>query len=850
MTRWRFDEAVFIDEVLKPVQNGWQSKDDLFRVYLLPPDVTDDKAITAALDEIKRQFNPQRYRSFRRACESLRLQHAAAEAVLRDSDRRRQHRDQVAERARKLTESMRQRLNGAPGLPAADVAALVAGAHGTLTRTAVRAALTGAGGAELDPVELPATPEPAHWAETRGLLALLEFDSLWDYLSGVLGGPAPTVDKLDERRAKLRVSRNVNSTSETSLLKKLQQWIEVGDLVSVLRHETLGELAARSNFGYADVLAGARDVAGRLRQLALPAEPAAVAYAVWCTQRVGGERAPAWQDDYRQAVNDMRLRAAHAVLGAQPKLPPEWFETREKLAAQLSAVDIELNRLRVLERSDTEAAVEGYRRLREQLADETIDTAIERCRPARPRSATAEVHAGQVAITWPPSTSTVGRITYRVSRGDTVLRDDGLDCAAVDHQPPGGTPLVYSIHTLRDGNPSADAARTQTVTVLPDVSALVLVGDPDAVSGRWQLPSGAIGAIVVRGGTQLPDAGPTTFVDRDVRPGVHYGYLVHARYRLPDGSTGLSPGVSGTAACQELPVAVADLSAEFEDGEVFVRFTPPSAGVFHVLELPAGAQPPEPDVLPATQAMRCGTPVQSSAPSGRGQLRGRLMSRDSRVVLVPVTVFGELAAIGPACVVDVRQSPVRGLRLQRLGSTIRLSWQWPAGAGMARVLWRHGARPSGPTDPEADFLDVTKVTHDSRGVSVEVAQGECWFAVCTLVDDERGRTFGPLAVQRESVSGTARYTVKRLRRRGPWVLTIRTEHDLELPPVVLRAKTGARPMGSDDGQQLGRTEAGPSPVRVEFDVPSDMRRPVYLRAYSLDENVVLLPSQPTQLVVG
>lgn len=850
MTTWRFDESVFVDEVLKPVQNGWQPKEDLFRVYLLPPDVTDDKVITTALAEINRQFNPQRYRSFRRACESLRLQHETAAAVLRDADRRQRHRDQVAERAGKLTESMRQRLNGAPGLPATDVAALVAGAHGALTRTAVRAALASAGGAELDPAELPAAPEPAHWAETRGLLSLLGFDSLWDLLSSVFGGPAPTVAKLDERRAKLRVARDANSTAETSLLKKLQQWIEAGDLVAVLRHETLGELAARTNFGYADVLAGAKDVASRLRQLGLPAEPATVAYAVWCAQRGGGERAPGWQDDYRQAVSDMRLRAAVAVLGAQPKLPPEWAETRDKLAAQLSAVDAELNRLRALERSDTEAAVDGYRRVREQLADQTIDAAIERCRPARPRSATTEARAGQIAITWQPSTSTIGRITYRVSRGDTVLRDDIRDCATVDEHPPGGTPLVYSVHTLRDGNPSADAARTAPITVLADVTELVLVGEPEAVSGRWQLPSGAIGAIVTRGGRPLADAGPTTFADRDVRPGVHYEYQVQARYRLAEGGTGLSPGVSGTAACQELPVAVTDLTAEFEDSQVFARFTPPPAGVFHVLELTGDGRPPEPDVLPATQAMRGGTPVKASAPSGRGQLRGRLVARSSRVVLVPVTVLGDLAAIGPACTVDVRQSPVRGLRLQRLGSTVRLSWQWPAGAAMARVLWRQGARPSGPTDPAAAFLDVTKVTHDSRGVAIDVAQGECWFAVCTLINDEQGRTFGPLVVQRESVTGTAQYTVQRLRRRGPWVLTIRTEHDLELPPVVLRAKTGARPMGSDDGRQLGRTEGGPSPVRVEFDVPSDMRRPVYLRAYSLDENVVLLPSQPAQLVVG
>lgn len=849
MTGWRFDDPVFKEEVLKPVEDGWQPKEDLFRVYLLAPDVTDDTTIGTALHEVRRQLNPQHYRGFARACELLRLQHDGAAAVLRDPVRRERHRDQVVERAHKLTETMRQRLGGAPGLPLAEVAALVSGAHGVLTRSAVRAALAGAGGAELDPRELPATPPPAHWAETRDLLSRLEFDSLWDYLSTVLGGPATSKDTLNKRRPKLRIAGDANSTAETTLLKKLEQWIEARELVAVLRHETLGDLAARTNFGYADVLARAKDVAGRLGPLGLPGDPTAVAYAVWCIQR-GGDRAPSWQDNYQQAISDLRLRAAIAVLDAAPKLPPGWIETKTRLAERLSTIDADLARLRTLEQSDREAAVEGYRRVREQLADQTVDAAIERCRPAQPRSATAEVRAGQVAITWSSSTSTVGHITYRVTRGDTVLRDDVGDYTLVDQGPPSGIPLVYSIHTLRDGNPSVGAARTQPVRVLGDVIELVLVGEPDSVAGRWRLPDGAIGVVVTRGSVNLPDTGPTAFRDRNVRPGVRHEYLVRAKYRLPDRTIGLSPGVSGTAACQERPIAVTDLAAQFEDGHVLARFTPPPTGVFHVLELPAGRQPPEPDVLPAPQALQCGTPVQATGPSGPGQLRWRPSAPGSRVVLVPVTVLGDLAAIGPARTVDVRQSPVRGLRLQRLGSTVRLSWQWPAGAAMARVLWRHGSRPTGPTDRAASFRDVTKVTHDSQGIAIGASQGDCWFAVCTVVDDKQGRTFGPLVVQHESVAGTASYTVAKVRRRGPWVLTIHTEQDVELPPVVLQAKTGARPMGSEDGRRLGSADGGRSPLQVEFDVPSDMRRPIHLRAYSLDENVVLLPSQPAQLVVG
>jgi hypothetical protein len=217
---------------------------------------------------------------------------------------------------------------------------------------------------------------------------------------------------------------------------------------------------------------------------------------------------------------------------------------------------------------------------------------------------------------------------------------------------------------------------------------------------------------------------------------------------------------------------------------------------------------------------------------------------------VPVTVLGELAAIGTPCTVDVRHGSVRSLRLHRRGATVQLTWEWPSGATMARVVWRTSTKPSGPTDPEATVHDVTKVTYESSGVSLPVPAGDHWFGVCTVADGT-ARSFGPLVLKQESTAPTVLYTVERgsLWRRNRRVLVVRGEPGLELPSIVLTAKTSVRPLTADDGEQLLRTDAGAAAIRLPFTVPDSIRRPVYLRAFARNEGLVLVPSRPNQLIL-
>jgi hypothetical protein len=255
--------------------------------------------------------------------------------------------------------------------------------------------------------------------------------------------------------------------------------------------------------------------------------------------------------------------------------------------------------------------------------------------------------------------------------------------------------------------------------------------------------------------------------------------------------------------------------------------------------------------VPVAKARTYGQPVRAASSAGRGRLRARFDASAKRQKLLPVTVLGDLAAIGIPCVLDIRHGAVRSLRVDRLGPTVRLTWEWPAGATSARIVWRTATQPSGPTDPDASVLDVTRVTYDSRGVSITVPAGDHCFGVCTSLADGATRSFGPLVFEQESTPVSVRYSVKRAwpPRRARRILVVHGEQGVAVPPIVLVAKSGVRPLDANDGHQLLVTEAGVAPARTEFTVPSELRRPVYVRAFSRDEHVHLVPASPGQLVL-
>jgi hypothetical protein len=165
-----------------------------------------------------------------------------------------------------------------------------------------------------------------------------------------------------------------------------------------------------------------------------------------------------------------------------------------------------------------------------------------------------------------------------------------------------------------------------------------------------------------------------------------------------------------------------------------------------------------------------------------------------------------------------------------------LTWQWPMWATDVRVVWRADQPPTGPLDPRANAVEISRAAYAGRGARITAAlPGEHWFGV-SVVDSGR---FGPMAAVCSIRVREVRYSV----RRAPWWrrggLLVAVHGPGPAPDIALVAKSGSRPLAPEDGVEVVRLPAPGPTGPVRFSVPRHLRRPVFLRAFSLDETVAL-----------
>jgi hypothetical protein len=334
----------------------------------------------------------------------------------------------------------------------------------------------------------------------------------------------------------------------------------------------------------------------------------------------------------------------------------------------------------------------------------------------------------------------------------------------------------------------------------------------------------------------------TGFADTAVVPGVQYRYLVRARYPGRAGEPEVSAGLSVYSECPGNPRQVDDLRAGLSGDTVELTWTRQS-GTPLVIRVPHDGVAPAPQVLRAADAAVAGRVV---AVSDTGRASVPLADLAGQRVLVPVSVSGPLAAIGPATRVAPPLEPVSGLHARRFGPQVVLTWQWPMWATDVRVVWRLDGPPTGPLDPQATAIEISRAAYAGRGARITATlPGEHWFGV-SVVDSGR---FGPMVTVCSTRLREVRYSVRRAAwwRRGELLVTV---HGPEAAPdIAVVAKSGSRPLAPEDGVEVLRLPAlGPSePVR--FRVPRHLRRPVFLRAFSLDETVALAHPAPHLLVL-
>jgi predicted amidohydrolase len=474
-------------------------------------------------------------------------------------------------------------------------------------------------------------------------------------------------------------------------------------------------------------------------------------------------------------------------------------------------------------------------------------------------TATAEARDDRVVIRWqvPPGTSADVTVTVERLAGQGAKRSQWTPRGnqAEDRQPPAGRRLEYVIR-IQPADPQSEPAEMRASTVfVPPVTdpAAEQTADGD-VRGRWHSAPGLWGTCVSRQPARLPADTPDRVPVssdrdgfRDPRPPAgHHVYSIVPVYRDPDSET----TYDGRAEVVEVTVVnippVPRLAVEeaHDASAVALRWQelPPSVTL---LLRRAAAEPPgaEGDVLTVKQARATGQPV-----SSRDGLTGTTPSVSlpgGRWFLIPFAAAGNLAVRGNAVVVDAAPA-VTQAEAARNGRDVLVSWVWPDGMQMARVVWRadgvetvrevtlHDFRrlggvrftASGPT--EAQISGIFRSGTDVLVSAPVVAHAPPQRPTLTY----HVHSVWPWQVHR------ARHQVRPYRRHDPrwWCAARRLILAADLPctgltvEVSVRAATG-KPGSEIHVRTMHDVEVGPGrPYEVILELPdlSALSRPYYL----------------------
>ena len=493
---------------------------------------------------------------------------------------------------------------------------------------------------------------------------------------------------------------------------------------------------------------------------------------------------------------------------------------------------------------------------REDLAEELAHV------PLAPVTGVEVVPDGAgVRISWTAPPSHADDAVYRVvRRTDRAPRDadDGTVVADVagarfttDPAPPVGRPVHYAVLAGRAVGAARSSAVAASVTVVPPVADVEIVGEPGAVVGRWRAHPDAVAVRVRRHAGADHDEMTATlrgFTDTTAVEGVEYHYEIAAVYAEQGRELVAEPQAGhGGVRADSAPVTALEVAPEQDGTEVRLRVswrTPRGADV----EIRVARTPPPGEVgalltarvveawgseIPGVPRTRDGwDSLLAAVPPGRVHVAaftrapaGRVRGRDAGHDLVP--------------------APTQ-LRAQRRGEDVVLSWVWPTGVAVAEIGWSGG----GDRTTRARYRD-TGGFHLPAGVTgvVEVR------AVVGAGPDRS--VSAPVAVRVEAPARPVRYTVaqqgSRLRGTRECVVSVPPGQGSGSVDVVLVASEGrVMPLTPGAGVELVRHRVELSSAQpTVFSAPLPrMRRPYWLRCFSCGDDVALVDPPVSALKVS
>lgn len=483
---------------------------------------------------------------------------------------------------------------------------------------------------------------------------------------------------------------------------------------------------------------------------------------------------------------------------------------------------------------------------------------------------TAHADGGGVRIAWRPAADHGNATTFRVVRGqgrEPVDADDGDEIPVgsghltADDEPPVGRRLHYAVFA-RTASGQWSRPACATAEIIPPVTAVVIEGGTNVVTGRWRVhPDVATVEVRRTAGVTvgvLGDQGEPVAVERNrafrdetAVDGVQYFYTLVACYPRPGGGGALRSApvvVRGATRVEARPVA--ELTAT------------PATGASLAVRLSWRQRPGSEIVIrrsPQPCPWKYGQAVAPAELAGYGvELGGTLTTKGESMTLVapvppgrsyyvPFTLGTPDAVRGQDAVVDLAD-PVHRVRAQRFGDDVRVTWLWPDEVSAADVQWAGGRRRI-----------TLQQYRDEGGCQLRGVPGMSRVEVGAVILGESGESRSPLtSVEVEERPPRLTY---QLRRRGyrlaggvTCVVTLSGAEPVPGVTLIIVAAAGhTMPLSPDVGVELLRQPVvidPAAPVVLEVPVPR-LRKPYWLRCFLAEPTPALLVDPPvSQLKVS
>ncbi|MGJ6967792.1 hypothetical protein ACSDR0_38360 [Streptosporangium sp. G11] len=851
-----FDEERYVREVLDPArQAGGTPPEDLRLRYQLRESMSGAE-VTAAVKQVRQCWRRQRQMlRFRRLVDRLEADHAGyapifAAAAEGDLAPLRAELRRAGERAGERLAGLRRRLDDAAGrlrmLPP-EIVLSIARSAGSGARDAER--LAAELGIEVtEPDLLPETPPYSGYAKAREALDTLGRRHLAEFVFGescegmrVLGavsvpGSPSLAARVDQVEAEWeRRTRGPWTTGAGTVLTALRNTPDPAELI---RYDVVARLRERvREHPYDDTL-----LRHAVEELGL--DRADARRLVFAVRHEGGAAGgPAAR--LRELVDAGEVQAASDLAEALDGLTGEAAELAVEIRARLAEA-VRLRDLALASGDPDRAWIAVQDALRRVPDLPGAADLLARLAPHPAREPRAEVRDGAVTVTWRPSASRAGEISYEVLRdgvplpgnaapppetGEVPFQGSGTPptgngdgppdaTGARDGAPPVNVPVTYAV-VARRGEARAAPVAAAPVVVRPEPREVRLVAGDGVVTGRWVAPREALRVVVTRDGRPVRVEG-SGFRDHEVTNGTDHVYVVGAVYPGPGERTTATPGVRVAVTPHARPEPVAEFGVEPDPsapGRLVVRCAEPPSGRVEFLSLETAPPWPYGTTLSLEEVERAGRTL-SGTPVGGGWL---VRPVHGSGVLVAVTVAGGVATVG-AHREHLALAPPLGLVAQRRGTSILVGFDWPAEVPEVEVRWSGRSLPVSAASYRAQG-GVRLDAPEGEPVTVEVAPA-------VVVRGER--VCGPAATV--SLEAVVPVGYDLLTRGPPWrrslVVEVSSPRPVRVARLTLVLRPGPnQPRSAEQGRVLAEwTEVTP-PARFTIPLPRQAG-PYWLRCFA------------------